>query len=299
MKTNLLTLTAVVVVGGIAAATNSAAAAGYYFEATTTTEGGGTGRGGDAMTVRGWIDGANAKIEFEEGGRAGLFQEGGYLLTTNGGEMLYIVNPSEMTYSEIDLDEMLNLAGSVLDATAGIVDIEFSDLSNEKIAEEPGDPILGYATTRYQYRSGYTMSMSVLGFNRSTRNDSEQELWCTDEIDALGFRAWLSPDRMRTGNEGFDELLKAGYQDLDCLPLRSRVTTTMSQQRGKESTTVSTTEVTTLREEASIEPATFELPSDYTSAPLVPDLPLDGSVPEDGADAGDAPRLRLKDLLRR
>jgi len=285
----------------------AALAAAYYFESTTTTTGDGLGRNGQVMNVRAWIDGPNAKVEFTEGDQMGFFTEGSYMLTTDGGQIIYLVNPAERTYSEMDIDQMLSMATSIMEAAGGIVKMEFSNLSNERVAEGPGEEILGYPTTRYEYRTGYTMSMGVLGFKRSMRNENQQEIWCTDDFDAdaEGFRVWLSPDRLRTGNPELDELIESQYQGLDCLPLRMRTTSTTTGERGREQTTSSTMEVTVLREESSIGASAFELPAGFAAVPLLPELPADFAAPgqaepsTEDESAEERPRLRMRDLLRR
>ena len=172
MKPTLSILAGALVCGAVAVPQSTVAAA-YYLESRTTNEGPGMGRNGQTMNVRAWIDGPKAKIEFADGGM-GFFQEGGYMLTTNGGEVVYIVNPKEMTYSELNLDELLGMAGSIMNAAGGIMQMEFTDFTNEKIAEEPGGEILGYSTTRYEHRTGFTMNMSVMGFKRSNRTEGNK-----------------------------------------------------------------------------------------------------------------------------
>jgi hypothetical protein len=304
MKRILSILAATALCGAIAAP-QPAIAAAYYFESRTTIEGEGVGNNGQIMNVRAWIDGANAKIEFVDG-EMGFFQEGGYMLTNDGAQIVYIVDPEKQTYSELNLDALLGMAGTMMNAVGGIMKMEFTDFTNEKIAEEPGGEILGYSTTRYEHHTGFTMNMAVMGFKRSNRTDTRQEAWCTSELDATGFQAWLSPDRFRTGNAEFDEVIKAGYQDMgNCMPLRTRTATTSTGERGAETSSVSTTEVTVLREEASLGPAMFELPAGFTAQPLIPEMPADFALPEgstsEGAEdeGGEQPRLRLRDLLRR
>jgi hypothetical protein len=146
------------------------------------------------------------------------------------------------------------------------------------------------------------MNMTVMGFKRSNRTDSEQELWCTDEFDAEGFGVWLRPDRFRTGNAEMDELIKQQYQAVDCLPLRSRTTATVEGGRGRPETTVTTMEVTMITQETSIPPATFVLPEGYQETPLIPeDFALPGGADSDQSDeqGAEQPRIRLRDLLRR
>jgi hypothetical protein len=288
---------------GAFAATPMANAA-LYFESTSNMEVDGAGAPTVAR-VRGWVEGAQARIEFVSGQAMPFAASGGYMLTNDGGETVYIVNPAERTYSELDLEQLLGMANAMMQAAGGLMRMEFVDVVNEKLGEAPGGDILGYSTTHYRYRTGYTMSMAVMGFKRSTRTDTEQEFWCTDEIAAEGFKVWLSPDRYRTGNAQLDEGMRLQFQQLDCLPLRSRVASVMKPERGDETRSMTTTEVTALREEDA--PAgSFELPSDFTATELLPQMSEMPAMPDtppaagggDSAPAEEGRRMpRLRDLI--
>lgn len=284
----------------------TASLAGYYFEATTTTEASGLGRNQNVAVVHAWVNGGNARVEFQSGDATGMFREGTYLLSLEDSDIMYLVNPAEETIAEINLNEMFAIAGSIMEATGGLVQMQFSDFANEKLEEAPGEPILGYETMRYKFHTGYTMSVSVFGINRESRTTTDTEFWCTDEIDMAGFRAWLRPDRFRTGNEEIDEMISQQYGQIDCLPLRTNTTTMMSSGGGggSDSSSTSSTEVTELREEE-IASSTFELPTDYTQTTLIPDLSsLTGASPaadDDGTGAENEGRQmpRLRDLFNR
>jgi len=157
--------------------------AGYYFESTTTTEGAGPRGGSKVATVHAWIDGANAKIEFQDNDTTGVFGEGTYILVAADSATTYLVNPKEQTVAEINLDDMFGMLNTVLDASAGMLQLNFSDFSSEKLEEGPGETILGHATRHYRYRTGYTMSVKVLGMGRETKISNDNEFWCTDDID--------------------------------------------------------------------------------------------------------------------
>jgi hypothetical protein len=280
---------------------SGAASGAYYFEATTTSEGAGLGRNGQTSSVQAWIDGASAKVVFEERDASGMFAAGSYLLTMDGGETVYLVNPEERTIAEIDLAQIFQMVGSLAEASGGLVDMEFADYTSEKLLEEPGEQILGYSTTHYRYRTGYTMRIRVLGFNRENRSENEQDFYCTDAIDASGFSVWLRPDRFRTGNESTDEMIRQQFADIDCVPLRTRTVTTMTGERGRDSTVTSTTEVTALREEPP--PAgTFVLPDGYERVSLLPEIPIDQIAPQQGEaeqSESEGRRPRLRDLFNR
>lgn len=274
--------------------------AAYYYEAKTTVESG--GRRAEASTVSAWVDGENTRVEFEDGDAGPLFSAGSYLVSNDGGQTLYVVDPEERTVAEVDLAQIFQMVGNLTEASQGVVQVEFSDFSSEKLGEAPGEPVLGYPTTHYRYKTGYTMKIGVLGFTRENRSDTDLEFDCTDAVDAEGFKVWLRPDRMRTGNEAIDQLIEQQYATLHCLPLRNRAVTRMTGSNGRESTATTTLEVTTLRE-GDAPPEAFVVPADYTRRSLIPDLSATGAEagqPRSESEA-EAPkkRLRLKDLLGR
>jgi hypothetical protein len=280
-----------------------ATASSYYYEAVTR-DGGASAR--VESTVRGWIDGSSAKVEYQGADVTGLFMAGSYLLTTNGGATLYLVNPAEQTYSELDLDAMFGMVGNVMSAVGGLVNMRFGDFENERLERRADEPMLGYPTTYHHFRTGYTMSMSILGMRNETRTETEQHVWCADGLQADGFGIWLRPDRFRTGNDELDQMIVQEYGAMDCVPLRTRTITTVSEQRGRPTTTESEMEVTELRAEA-IPASTFELPADYENVPLLAGLPDDlrEIMEQSGAFESEAPasddsgrRPRLRDLLR-
>lgn len=119
--------------------------AGYFYEALNTNEAPGL-PGAQVSTVYAWVDGDNAKIEFQDAAQAGLFQPGSYLVTTDAGDTLYLINPEKMTITEIDFDQILGMASSMMDAMVSVVSMEFSDPVNEKLSEGPGT--IFSATTR-------------------------------------------------------------------------------------------------------------------------------------------------------
>ncbi len=286
-------LIAILTLLGVTAA--ATAQAGHYYEAITSNEAAGMPGGSQASTVHAWVDGDSAKIEFQNAAQGGLFQEGSYLVTTDAGGTLYLVDPEKMTITTLDFEQIMGMAGSMMDAMGGVVNMEFVDFTSEKISEELGEPILGHATTRYHYQTGYTMSISVMGFKRESRIETDNQAWCSDDFDAGGLRVWLRPDRFRTGNDEFDQLIRQQYETMDCLPLRNEIVTTTS---GSGDTTVTTTktEVVEIREE-SVAASVFELPVGYEQVSLMEGIT--GGMADPGEEEDDGPMPNFQDLFRR
>jgi hypothetical protein len=255
------------------------ATAGHYYEATTISDLGQKKKHNDEVKVRAWVDGANARVEFVAGEKQGPFSTGSYLVTTDGGATVYLVNPEEETYGAFDMEAMMAAMGqamNMLSQTGGMVKIEFADISSEMLSEEAGGSLLGYDTTHYRWQSGYTMRMKIMGMKQENRVEMIQDVWSTDDLEARGFGVWLRPDRaLRTGNEEFDKLISSQVGMVRGFPLKTVNVSTTTGKKGKTMQTTSTTEVTILREE-SIPASTFKWPDHYSETEILPAMLPEG-----------------------
>lgn len=275
----------ILVMGSVLAllAVPAAQAESYYYESVTTTSQGGKGQ---QDRVRGWVDGAKVRIEFPEGGQGGRVQQGGYMLTTNAGETIYMVDPKEKTYFEFDLAQLM----SMVEATGGIVDIQFRDVSAEKLEESPGGAVLGRNTTKYKVRSQFTMEMNIMGMQRVTNVDSTQDMWTTRDVGGEAWTMWFK--MLPSGGDANAFVQWAEDEGMtNVFPLKTSAVTTMTNRKGKTQTTNSEMEVTVLRVEP-IEATVFEIPADYTKAEIIP--PEFGGSEE--AEAG-GPMKRFKGMF--
>lgn len=276
------------------------ATAGHYYEAVTTSDTGQKKKKQDVMQVRAWVDGEAAKVEFVTGEKEGPFASGSYLVTTDGGETVYLVNPKDETYGSFDMEAMMAAAGQAMNAlsqTGGMMKMEFTDVSSEMLSEEAGGSVLGHDTTHYRWKSGYTMRMKMMGFKQENRVDMIQDVWSTDALDARGFGVWMRPDRaLRTGNEEFDKLISSQAATVKGFPLKTVNVSTTTGKKGKTMQTTSTTEVTTLREE-SIAASTFGWPDSYTEVEIIPEMPEGYGQQGDAQDEG-GKKKGLKGLFK-
>ncbi len=258
-----------IILSGLAALATTAQA-GWYYEATTTSTGEGMG-GNSEMEVTVWVDGDKTRIEFREvGGGSGFMDEDTYLISTDAGETLFLVDPEEKTYMEFNLGEMMGMAGQVMKGMGGMFKMEFGDFHSEKLGEQDGGNLLGYDTRNLQFKSGYTMSMTVMGRKSTQTTVMDQDIWVTDAIDGRAFNAWLRPDKRFGGMfEGLDEMMEQQFSQVTGVPLRAVIKTVTTDQDGKSSTGTSNTEVTTLREE-DVAASVFEIPADYTRQEMMP-----------------------------
>ena len=249
----------------------SPALAGIHYTAQSRTSG---DAGSATSEVEAWVDGSSAKVLYRESGQP-MMEKGTYLLTRDGGETLYLVNPEEKSYTRIDLAVLFQTLGALGEATGGMMKLELADPEVEKLSEEPGGEILGYDTTHSRYRTAYTTRIKVMGMKRESRSETVQEIWTTDELEDAGLGLFLRKEAIVTGDPGFDRVIANEMSKLRGFPLRSvATTTTTGGKRGRESTSKVETTVTSL-EETSVPGSTFEIPQGYTEQKL---------TEEDGAD---------------
>lgn len=253
------------------------ARAGHYYE--TVTEGRTEGeRKGHHMKIRGWVDGDRARVEFASGEKKGWFADGNYMVTTDGAENSYLVNPKEEQYTRFSLSEMMATLGqtmNMLENMGGMVKLEFTEHVGEKLLEEPGEDLLGLSTTHYRYNSGYTMSMKMMGINRKTEYATVTDIWSTDELSAKGFGVWMNMDEVpKTGNEGLDKILEQEMASFKGLPLKLVLEGTTTGKKGKSQKSTTTMEMTVLREE-SVDGIDFGWPDHYTETEMIPELDME------------------------
>ena len=236
------------------------ALAGIHYKSRTHQEGKGASKQMD-MTVEGWVDGDNAKIVFTES-RNDLMGKGSYLLTTDGGKVLYLVDPEEKTYTEWDLNAMMNMAGAALESMGGMFQMEFSDPEVEKLLEESGGTIVGLPTTHYRYRTAYTMDMKIMGMKRSQAVETVQDIWSTEELADPALGVWLKREPPTMGNTGLEKVIEAEMSKMKGFPLKTIDESISTGQKGKQQVTKTTTEVFEL-DQTSISPDIFEIPAGY------------------------------------
>jgi hypothetical protein len=250
------------------------ARAGIHYSAVTTMEG---PNAPQPTRVEGWVDGPRAKIVFSESGMPNL-ESGQYMLTTDGGKTLFLVDPEEKTYAEWDLQAMLQIFGSVMESMQPLLNLSIDNVTVEKLAEESGGTIHGLPTTHTTFRTTYDMRIKVLGMSRASHVETVQDTWSTTAVEDIGLGLWLR-QAPTTGFGDLDELVAAEMQKVQGFPLKVVSVSTTTGQKGKrESSTTTTTEVTSLDSSATIPASTFEVPKGYERV----EMTADGNEEEPG-----------------
>lgn len=244
--------------------------AGIHYKATTTTQG--QNQAG-TMQVEGWVAGEKARVEFMESGNP-VMKKGAYLITKDGGRTLFLVDPGEKTYAELDLQAMMGMVGSVMQGMGPLLKVEVSDPKVEALLEEDGGTVAGLPTRHRRYRTAYNMKIKVLGMGREASVVTEQDIWATDRLQDVGLGVWLRSEPPRTGNEQLDKLVTAEMGKTTGFPLKTVTVSTSTPKKGGQSTTTrSTMEVTQLDTSADVPAASFEIPAGYEETQIMPMAP--------------------------
>ena len=269
------------------------ALAGWQYTAVTKAEGGANARM-MGSTTHAWVDGARVKIEFSESGNP-LMGAGSYLLSSDGGQKVFLVNPKNKTYSTWDISGMMGMAGGMME----MMNMKFKNCRVEKLLEEKGPALLGQPTTHYRYRTSYTMEMNLMGMAMASDTVKDEDLWITTALKDAGLSLWLNQQNNKTGNEQLDSMISAEMSKARGFPLKNVSTTTTRDNRGQQKVMKMSMEITELKP---CTPAAkmFEMPADYHEAQMAPLGSGNGQKKGQGQGGGaDNPLLKLMQNMNR
>jgi hypothetical protein len=228
------------------------------------------------IQVEGWVSGDSARVEIKDSANP-LLKPGAYLITKDGGQTVFLVDPEEKTYAEWDLRALLGGAGAVLNGMGPVLKVEFSEPKVEKLLEEAGPALVGLPTRHYRYRTSYTMKMKVLGMGNESSVVSEEDIWATDRLQDAALSVWLRADPPKTGNEQLDKLIASSRGKVTGFPLKMVTVSTSTNKKNNQTTTRTTMEVTELDTKANAPGSSFEIPAGYEKTEMM--LPVQGGRP--------------------
>lgn len=235
-------------------------AAGLVLDGTITTR---QARRSEVARVRLSVQADKARLDFLEGGDKTSTPEGGYLFTTDAGDTITMVDHEAKHYAAVDLNQIGAMAGQVVRASGGLVDLEVTDQSVELLVDERGPDMHGYPTQHRRFKTSYAMHVSILGIKRRSTVVNEEEVWGTTALTDGGFDMWRKRGQLQTGIESLDRLIKAEAAKTEGTPLKRMVTSTTTDAKGKSETTTTTTEVTSITKFA-LPDSLFTIPAGYT-----------------------------------
>ena len=206
------------VLAGLAVA--APAVAGVRYTAVTHTS------HGDRSIVAVETEGAGTRVEFRD--RNADFRAGDYLVTADGGDTLYWVEPRKRRYSAVDLEALAQLVGRVMQGIPGVFWQRIDEPRVEKLFEAAGPVVLGHPTRHlrflmtYRERSRVTLPAKhgATSTREETWNQVVHDVWVTDAVAVPRIDTWMKT-RFRTFYPDLDRFLAAEASLDQGFPLRS------------------------------------------------------------------------------
>jgi hypothetical protein len=166
------------------------------------------------------------RVEFLERGEA-IFGRGDYLVTEDGGDTIYWVEPRKRRFARVDFDRLARTLGRLLQGIPGVYWVRIEEPEVRKLFEEEAPPLLGLPTRHVRYlmtyrdRSRLTLPArrGVTSTRQETWNHVVEDVWLSAAVAAPRHDFWLR-DRWRSGYEDLDRLLAAEASMLQGFPLR-------------------------------------------------------------------------------
>ena len=231
----------------------------WYFESTTTATGGQPGQ--SAMMnnkLKSRISGNSIRTDMVESQNP-MMPAGSYMISTDGGKTMKLVNPANKSYAVMDLQSM---AGMFSGGMFKIVNPRF-----EKIVDEDGGELLGRDVRHVKFKTSYSMEMNIMGMKNTTVSESTQEMWVAPGILREGQNFWAGQKGFATGDKEFDRKIVDEMAKINGLPLK-QVITSKNTAGSQVTESVMTTLVTTLRKE-NVPESAFVIPAGYTEQSMM------------------------------
>jgi hypothetical protein len=243
----------------------------YDFRVTSSQGEGDKAREVAAIVGRGRVDGDRARIDLVDVKNGGaLASKDGYVVVTGGGQRMLMVNPQEQQYYAFNVDQMMAGMSGALKALGGMVKMEMSGVRLDVADVGDGGKLQGYDTRKLRMTQAFTMSMSMLGRKTTSTTVDTTELWVAPALKQVQnpfLRAGTAVG-VDFGNPDFRRQLAAVNEKLSAgALLRSVGRSVSTDEKGKQTVTTSTMEVTNVQR-GPIAAAVFEIPKGYEEVPM-------------------------------
>lgn len=196
-----------------------------------------------------------------------LWGPGSFLLTTDGGKSVVIVNAPARAYFDWNMSQSMPLFGALV----GAIQQGTSTSFGAPVVKGPDligtEEVAGVQTKHYRYESGFVSTSRILGMNIQVSSNSEQELWVTDAVNGEALSVYLKKDPPLTGNPQIDRLLMTELENIPGWPLKAILINSTSSGPGSESVTCSKQWVTSVAT-GEAPAGVFEIPEGYEKKEL-------------------------------
>lgn len=166
------------------------------------------------LTARATIDGHRTRVDFLGGN---TYPPGTYVVSTDGSQRLYFVDPAKQWYTEFDASS----AATALGASSIKIENLVSDV--KKVSDN--ETVAGIEASRYRLTMSYDITVIMRKIPLKQRVQTEIDRWVTTRF---GETDAYTASAMRTGNPQIDELIATESNRIPGFVLRQKVTTKTS-----------------------------------------------------------------------
>ncbi|MGA7615201.1 MAG: DUF4412 domain-containing protein [Thermoanaerobaculia bacterium] len=204
------------------------------------------------------VDGMNSRVEYT---RSPYYPPGTFVISTNGSRNMFVVNPANKTYAEINVGNAATALGTAR--------IKVSNLKTSVQELDDHQVIAGYPTDHYRFESSYDMTVTLGSLPVTQSIHTTIDKWTTNLFPSAD--VGLSSNPPPTGNPELDQLLSTEATKIKGFPLKQvMVIATQAQNTGSggakeiSSSRRQTAElvVTSIRT-APAAPSSFQIPPGY------------------------------------
>lgn len=215
------------------------------------------------------------------------------------GKNITIVNKAQKTYETHDLDKMLGMLSSLMNAMGQMMQMTVENPSVTTVRGTKDEIIAGMKTRHYVVDSQYTLRVKMAFIKSVQVIKSTKEIWVTDSLSG-GAIDILQKKNYKTGHVELDKLI-----EMETLKLKGDVvkmlTVTESKSEKGEVTKDYTEHLVTTVKQAPLQASLFQVPAGYSEVKQeeIPAKNQDakGSQKEEGSEAEEGnPMDALKSL---
>jgi hypothetical protein len=219
---------------------------------------------------RGTFAGTDGRIDILESASGGnvFGAKGSYFLMLDGGKKMLLVDPTNKQYVEWDMANMLAGMSKLVNAIGGLVKMEMSDVKIDSRNLGPGETIEGYRTVHYQMIQNYSMTVKIFGRGSRSRVESTTDYYFAPALKGLAnpfvsnSQGWAQSADM-FNNPDYKSQMSAALGKMEFgVPLKTVVRSISTDDKGKQSTSVVTSEMVGFKS-VDVPRSAFAIPADY------------------------------------
>jgi len=232
------------------------AMAGVTYKIDSTT----TGTQERSMSGVVEVEGSKFRLNVDKGDGM-VFPDSSFVISTNGGRTLAVVDPSAKTYYELQLDQLANGIGAMMQQMGDKVKFATANPKVDVRDLGPGEKIEGYATKKKSVDTSYDMNIEAMGQKMTITMSMATESWVTDQL-STEWASFLQTGELRTGMPDIDKLIAAQAKGTTGFPLK-QISKVHVEQNGMDMNMTTTTNVTSIVKKT-IADSEFVIPAGFT-----------------------------------